>query len=134
MPSIPLEAKLWNHYQVCIYSTQRTGCFGSNSQWSTLFWNPIRIGPHCFEFHSQQVVCVVNQQKQPIYLKFADDISRLQLYTLTIRKMLLLFSLLSVVIQLDKFSEINYALLKAPEFTSTYVETQHKVICMLKTT
>ena len=76
MPSIPLEAKLWNHYQVCIYSTQRTGCFGSNSQWSTLFWNPIRIGPHCFEFHSQQVVCVVNQQKQPIYLKFADDMHK----------------------------------------------------------
>ena len=46
--------------------------------------------------------------------------------------MLLLFSQLSVVIRLDKVSEINYALLKAPEFTSTYVETQHKVTCMLK--
>jgi len=33
----------------------------------------------------------------------------------------------SVVIRLDKVSEIDYALLKAPEFTSTYVETQHKV-------
>ena len=113
---------------------QRTGCFGSNSQWSTLFWNPIRSDPCCFEFHSQHVVCVVNQQKQSIYLKFADDISHLQTYTLTISKMLLLFSQLSVVIRLDKVSEINYALLKAPEFTSTYVETQHKVTCMLKTT
>ena len=80
------------------------------------------------------MVCVVNQQKQSIYLKFADDISHLQTYTLTISKMLLLFSQLSVVIRLDKVSEINYALLKAPEFTSTYVETQHKVTCMLKTT
>ena len=30
-------------------------------------------------------------------------------------------------IQLDKISEIDYALLEAPNFTSTYIETNHKV-------
>jgi len=33
---------------------------------------------------------------------------------------------LPVVIKLDEFLEINYALLEAPKFTSTYIETQHK--------
>ena len=134
MPSTPLEAKLWNPYQVCIYSTPKNKLFWIKFTVVHIVLDPIRSYPCCFEFHSQHVVCVVNQQKQSIYFKFADDISHLQTYTLTINKMLLLFSQLSVVIRLDKVSEINYALLKAPEFTSTYVETQHKVICMLKTT
>jgi len=33
----------------------------------------------------------------------------------------------AVEIQLDKTSEIDYALLAAPVFTSTYIETNHKV-------
>jgi len=36
-------------------------------------------------------------------------------------------SLCAVAIKLDEFLEINYALLEAPKFTSTYIETQHKV-------
>lgn len=35
--------------------------------------------------------------------------------------------LFAVEIQLDKTSEIDYALLAAPLFTSTYIETNHKV-------
>ena len=36
-------------------------------------------------------------------------------------------ALSTVEIQLDKISEIDYALLEAPNFTSTYIETNHKV-------
>lgn len=36
-------------------------------------------------------------------------------------------SLRAVVIKLDQFLEINYAFLESPKFTSTYIETQHKV-------
>ena len=34
---------------------------------------------------------------------------------------------LTVVVQLDDTSEINFALLKAPNFTTTFMETKHKV-------
>ena len=73
---------------------------GSNSLWSMLFWIPF-------------TACGLKQ------------ICRWHNNTLTVNKMCCFSP--SVVIRLDKVSEIDYALLKAPEFTSTYVETQHKV-------
>ena len=39
------------------------------------------------------------------------------------------FHSFSVSVPLDKVAEINYALLRAPNFTANYIETDHKVSC-----
>ena len=69
-----------------------------------------------------------------IWLKYVEgcwEEALLLLFTLELDKSFKLslhsFSLYAVVVTIDKTSEINFALLKAPVFTTTYVETDHKV-------
>ena len=50
-----------------------------------------------------------------------------------IKDILRLFMFFIVVEKVDDYSEVNYSLTKAPVFTSTYIETDHKVNQIIST-